>query len=220
MKKDAPQDKYDELIEDLKKEKMNWDFENFLEKTEEEEKIIPLIKNSGGGSFPKIYWMAASLILLFSIGLFFKYGTKDSVKDQEVFVQNELGKITDNFQEDFNLAQTTSDTIKTPTQKTVSDSAATVEQKEIDIMDQILPKRGRLKRDFRIRYAKIPLPKKMAPKAETFDYESNYVIINGQKIENEQEAIDLTKYSFRILSENVSKTMAQTDVLNNFNNDY
>ena len=56
--------------------------------------------------------------------------------------------------------------------------------------------------------------------SKTPKYESSYVIINGQKIENEQEAIDLTKYSFRILSENVSKTVAQTEVLNSFTNDY
>ena len=89
-------------------------------------------------------------------------------------------------------------------------------------MDQILPKRGRIKKFTRERYAQVETPKKNTPKnkIETSDYESNYVIINGQKIENEQEAIDLTKYSFQILSENVSKTMAQTDALNSLTNDY
>ena len=68
-------------------------------------------------------------------------------------------------------------------------------------------------------YVQNNIPEKSAKKVSgnTAGYESNYVIINGQKIENEQEAIDLAKYSLQILSENVSKTVAHTDVLPNFN---
>lgn len=221
MKKDTTEDKYKEITQDLKKEKMDWDFEDFLEKTKEDEKIIPLASKTKGGSIPKTFWMAASVILLISVGLFFHYGNENSVIDQNELVKNEVLKSKDSFQQETNIAvNTIADTLKVKSAPTISDSTSTVEEKEKEIMDQILPKRGRLKKDLRPRYADNATPKKVAPKAETSDYESNYVIINGQKIENEQEAIDLTKYSFRILSENVSKTVAQTDVINNFNNDY
>ena len=52
MKKDQAQDKYKEITQDLKEEKMNWDFEDFLEKTKQEEKIIPLAPKTKGGTFP------------------------------------------------------------------------------------------------------------------------------------------------------------------------
>ena len=35
MKKDTTDDQYNEITQELKKEKMNWDFEDFLEKTKQ-----------------------------------------------------------------------------------------------------------------------------------------------------------------------------------------
>lgn len=221
MEKDRSKDKYKEITQELKEEKMNWDFEDFLKKTEESEKIIPLVNKTKGGSFPKTFWMAASVILLLSIAIFFNYETKKSVKEQDNLVQNEIQKQKDKFQQESQLAiNLTNDSLKIKSDSIISDSTSTVDQNETDIMNQILPKRGRIRRESRPRYAKNSTPTKTESKTENSDYKSNYVIINGQKIESEQEAIDLTKYSFRILSENVSKTVAQTDVLNNFKNDY
>ena len=223
MKKDQAQDKYKEITQDLKEEKMNWDFEDFLEKTKQEEKIIPLTPKPKGGTFPKTFWMAASVILLLSVGIFFNYENENTISENDQLVQNEILKEKDNFQNEANLAiNPISDTIKVKAEPKASDSTSSVEQKEVDIIEQIIPKRGRINRNARQRYAEVSTPKKLKEKEkiESSDYESSYVIINGQRIENEQEAIDLTKDSFRILSENVSKTMAQTDVINNFNNDY
>ena len=221
MEKDRSQDKYKEITQELKEEKMNWDFEDFLKKTEESEKTIPLVNKTKGDYFPKTFWMAASVILLLSIGIFFNYETKKSVKEQDNLVQNEILKQKNTFQQESQLAiNLTNDSLKIKSDSIISDSTSTVDQNETDIMNQILPKRGRIRRESRPRYAKNSTPAKTVSKNENSDYKSNYVIINGQKIESEQEAIDLTKYSFRILSENVSKTVAQTDVLNNFKNDY
>src|SRR5690606_38481502 len=102
------------------------------------------------------------------------------------------------------------------------DSSRTVEQRpEVDIMEKILPRRGRIRKDLKPRFATISSEiSEHKNNTEKPEYHSNYVIINGQKIENEQEAIDLTKYSFRILSENVSKTVAQTDVITTISDDY
>ena len=64
---------YQHIFRELKEEKMDWNFEDFLKKTEEkpeETKVIPLQKKSGGGS-QKWYWMAASLVTLFGMMMFF-----------------------------------------------------------------------------------------------------------------------------------------------------
>ena len=61
MKTDKSQDKYSEIFQELREEKMNWDFEDFLAEAEKEEKEKPVIKISEkkSASFPKFYWMAA-----------------------------------------------------------------------------------------------------------------------------------------------------------------
>ena len=223
MKKDQTQDKYKEITQELKEEKMNWDFEDFLEKSKQEEKTIPLTPKPKGGSFPKTFWMAASVILLVSIGIFFNYENGNTVSENDQLVQNEIKKQKDSFRQESNLAvNAINDSLKIKSDSIISDSTRTVEQTaEPDIIEQIIPKRGRINRNSRQRYAEISTPKDIEKtSSKTPKYESSYVIINGQKIENEQEAIDLTKYSFRILSENVSKTVALTEVLNSFTNDY
>lgn len=222
MKKNQSQNKYTEITQELKEEKMNWDFEDFLEKTKQEEKIIPLVSKREGGTFPKTFWMAASVILLMSLGIFLTYERENTIAENDQLVQNKIKKQKDLFRHESNLAVTLiSDTIKVKFDRILTDSTSTVDQKESDIMDQILPKRGRINRNTRERYADISTPTKLQEKEKTptSDYESSYVIINGQEIKNEQEAIDLTKYSFRILSENVSKTVAHTEVINSFTND-
>ncbi len=223
MEKDKTQDIYNEITNELKDEKMNWDFEDFLEKTKEEDKIIPLVSKTKGGSIPKTFWMAASVILLISVGIFFNY-EKENATQQDSFTQNELVKSKENFELEPNSNLTSSivaDTIKVKTEKVRTDSVLSTDQsKEIDILEQIMPKRGRINRNSRQRYVEVSPTKKIKENTiQTLDYESNYVIINGQKIENEQEAIDLTKHSFRILSDNVYKTIAQTNLIHTFNND-
>ncbi len=221
MKKDNVENQYKKITEELKEEKLNWDFEDFLKKAEENEKIIPLVQKRKGGSISRNFLMAASVILLIAIAVFFNYEKKNTINENNTVATIQQTK--DSVKQELNLAQNAvSDTLKTKSDLKVNDSTSTVEKNEAEIMDQILPKRGRIKKYTQERYAQVAPPKKNTPKnkIETSDYESNYVIINGQKIENEQEAIDLTKYSFQILSENVSKTMAQTDALNNLTNDY
>lgn len=223
MKKDQSQDKYKEITQKLKEEKMNWDFQDFLEKTKQENQTIPFVKKSNGGTFPKIFWLAASVLLLFSIGLFFNYGYKNNISENDQLVQNEIKKQKDTFQQESNLAvNLIHDTLKVKADTIISDSARTVEQiNEADIMDHIVPRRGRINRNERERYAETSSPKESQDQQNTANssYQSSYVMINGQEIKNEQEAIDLTKYSFRILSENVSKTVAQTEVIKSFTHD-
>ena len=72
MNNDKFQDKYNEIFQEIKEEKMNWNFEDFLQKTEEnssDEKIVPIQKGSGN---TKWFWMAASVVVIFGLGMFFK----------------------------------------------------------------------------------------------------------------------------------------------------
>ena len=212
--------KYDKIFNELKEEKMNWDFEDFLAKAEEKEEIIPLNKKSSGGTISKFYWMAASLVLLISAGVFFKFNETKSIEDQDVFVKTEILKQKNDFGNGNEIvALQTNDSVKIVTDSLVSDSVS--HKDAADMVEKILPKRGRIKRESRPQFVQNS-PEKSAkkPAEKNTDYNSNYVIINGQRIENEQEAIDLTKFSFRILSENVSKTVASTEAMNSFNNDY
>ena len=212
--------KYDKIFDELKEEKMNWDFEDFLARAEEKEEIIPLNKKSSGGTISKFYWMAASLVLLISAGVFFKFNETKSIEDQDVFVKTEILKQKSDFGNGNEIvALQTNDSVKIVTDSLVSDSVS--HKDAADMVEKILPKRGRIKRESRPQFVQNS-PQKSAkkPAEKNTDYNSNYVIINGQRIENEQEAIDLTKFSFRILSENVSKTVASTEAMNSFNNDY
>ena len=51
MNNDKFQDKYNQIFQELKEEKMDWDFEDFLQKVEKnsaDEKIVPIQKKGGG----------------------------------------------------------------------------------------------------------------------------------------------------------------------------
>ena len=222
MKTDKSQDKYNEIFQELREEKMNWDFEDFLAEAEKEKNLTTKISEKKSASFPKFYWMAASVVLLVSMGVFYNVSTKNKIDEQSELVKNEILKQQNDFRKGNEIVavNNTNDSLKTVSDSLLTDSVSVSDSE--DVIEKILPKRGRIKRQTRPQFVSNSAPEKSATKKidQKPDYESNYVIINGQKIENEQEAIDLTKYSFRILSENVSKTVASTEAMNNFNNDY
>ncbi|TXF77186.1 hypothetical protein [Chryseobacterium sp.] len=221
MQNDKSQKKYNEILRGLKEEKMDWNFEDFLAKAENTDVKSPEVSGKKGASFPKIFLMAASLVLLVSLGMVFKFFNGPTHSEQSLLVENEIKKQKNDFENSNIIAAVqTEDSVTVASDSLVSDSA--ISGNNEDVLDKILPKRGRLKKQVRPHFVQNSAPLKSAPvrNVSNSDYESDYVIINGQKIESEQEAIDLTKYSFRILSENVSKTVAQTDALNNLNMDY
>ena len=222
MKTDKSQDKYNEIFQELREEKMNWDFEDFLAEAEKEKNPITEISEKKSASFPKLYWMAASVVLLVSMGVFYKISDQNKIDEQDQLVKNEILKQKNDFGKGNEIVaiNNAKDSLKTASDSLVTDSVS-ISNGE-DVIEKILPKRGRIKRQTRPLFVDNSTPEKSATgkTAQNPEYQSNYVIINGQKIENEQEAIDLTKYSFRILSENVSKTVASTEAVNSFINDY
>ena len=208
MNKDSFQDKYQEIFQEMKEEKMNWNFDDFLAKTEEkpqDAKIVPLHKKSSN----QWLYIAASLVLIFGLVLFFNNDKTTLPNDtiaSAIEKQKNNGEFAQVYPETNNISVT-------------QDSAKTTEKltEKEDVVEKILPKKGRLKKTFRPRYVKLETQKNLE-KTKTQEYNPNYVIINGHKIESEKEAIDVTKYSFHILSEKVSQTVASTE--KNINTDY
>lgn len=222
MKTDKSQDKYNEIFQELREEKMNWDFKDFLAEAEKEKNPTIEVSEKKSASFPKFYWMAASVVLLVSMGIFYKISDQNKMDEQDQLVKNEILKQKNDFGKGNEIVaiNNAKDSLKTAADSLVTDSVSINYGDEV--IEKILPKRGRIKRQTRPQFVDNSIPEKSATgkTAQNPEYQSNYVIINGQKIENEQEAIDLTKYSFRILSENVSKTVASTEAVNSFINDY
>lgn len=209
-------------LKEEKSEKMDWKFEDFLSTVEEtpQVKLHPKI----GGGIPKLFWMAASVLLL--VGMFFCYKmmNKPTVEDRAKMVENEVVKQKDTFNIETHLAvNQINDTLKVVSDTLSRDSLSTAETNtDSGVLDKILPKRGRLRKTAREKYTyNTPLknPDTLANQSSS-EYQDSYVTVNGHKIENEQEAINVTKYSFQILSEKVAETVASTQVLENLGTDY
>ncbi|MFP3594113.1 hypothetical protein [Chryseobacterium sp. SIMBA_038] len=222
MNNDKFQDKYDEVFQNIKEEKMDWDFEDFLQKAEggesenKETPIIPL-QTKAKPSFPKWFWMAASVVLLFGIGLIFNYNQKSNVEDQAKLVENQIKQQKKDFIEENSDHQTqvavnhVNDTIPAAKKDSIFQENSVAEK---DVLDQILPKRGRLKKERRPQFVDNSSSKKYdSSKKDSSGYKDSYVIVNGKKIENVEEAINVTKYSFQIFANNVSEKLAQPKVM-------
>ncbi|MGC4128754.1 MAG: hypothetical protein QM564_04180 [Bergeyella sp.] len=208
MSKDRFQDKYDEVFKDLKEEKMNWNFEDFLKKTEEKADAEPEERSGKVIPLPflsKYVWIAASTAIL--AGLFFgvKYWNSgsQSVTEQDLMVKTEVEKQKGEIFND-NTFAATEDTLKV--QSEMKDSLSYEVSDPDEVINKIVPKRGRMKKVQREKY--VNNDKKNQPT----EYQDDFVIINGHKITSEEEAINIAKYSFRMFSENVAKSVASSVV--------
>lgn len=224
MSNDKLQDKYNEIFQEIKEEKMDWDFEDFLKQAEEsnnDEKIIPLSPKETKPAIPKFFWLAASIVLI--LGVFFLtklFNNSPSVQEQDTFVKNQI--IKQKQQEDL-LAINESQQQDSVAAKEKDSLVQTIvpEKEAEEVMNKILSKKSRLKKSVRQKYATAePAPKqkknKTTIKPKKPEYQENFVIINGQKIDNEQEAIDVAKYSLQMLSNHVSQTVAKAEPLTDY----
>lgn len=208
MNKDRYQDKYNEIFQELKEERMDWSFDDFLQKTEETP-IVPLNTPKKPG-LPKWFWMAASVILVFSVcGLLFI----EDWKDREKLVQSEILKQKDLFIEENNLEEnrvafnSLEDSLKSGVKDSIfQDSVDSYSER--NVLDEILPRKGRFKKKYKEVFVNNS-PESLSI-ADSTKYNANYVIVNGKKIEDMEEAIEVTKYSFQMLSNNVNRALVQT----------
>jgi len=220
MNKDQFQNKYDEIFREIKEEKMDWSFEDFLQKAEggagdsetNEASVIPLQKNKP--SFPKWFWMAAGLVLLFSIGFFFN-DYRTGVIEREKLVKDEVLKQKSEFIEENNdhqeqVAVNHTDSISGARKDSIFQENSVAEK---DVLDEILPKRGRLKKEIKPKFVSNSSFKNNKALKDSTGYKDSYVIVNGKRIDNVDEAINVTKYSFQIFANNVSEKLAQPTVV-------
>ncbi|WFB65651.1 hypothetical protein [Chryseobacterium sp. WX] len=229
MKKDQLQDKYNEVFREIKEEKMDWSFEDFLqtaEGAEPEQNMAPIIPlgEKKKPSFPKWFWMAASVMLVLGIGLFINYnnsGTADAL-DREKLVKDEIlkqksGFIEENSDHQEQVAVNHTDSISGVKKDSVFQDNQVAEK---DVMDEILPKRGRLKKERKPRYVdNSSFPGKNVNDSATA-YNDSYVIVNGKRISSEKEALDVTRYSFMKLGNEFKKTVASSQKNENLDSEY
>ncbi len=216
MNNDQFQNKYKEVINDLKEEKMNWDFEDFLQKAEgfanDKTEIIPVSKAKP--SFPKWFWMAASVALIFGVGMIFNYNQNDNAENQAQLVANEIQKqksdfITENHEHQTQVAVLSSDSISAAKKDSIFQESSLA---EVDVLDKILSKKSRIKKQTKPRYVNNTGIKNVK---DSTGYRDSYVIVNGKRIDNMEEAINVTKYSFQVVANNVSQALTQPKVMDN-----
>lgn len=218
MSKDKFQDKYDEVFQDLKEERMEWDFEDFLKKAEGKDEVeksgeapVISIDSKNKPTFPKWFWMAAGVVVLLSIGFIFNYNNHQSIENQAQMVENQIKSEKNSFIEENNEQQVAVNHVSDSVNGIKQDSLFqenTIAEK--DYLDEILPKRGRLKKERKPRYVDNSSYQKAA---DSTGYKDSYVIVNGKRIENVEEAINVTKYSFQIFANNVSEKLVQPKVV-------
>lgn len=226
MSNDKLQDKYNEVFQEMKEEKMNWDFEDFLKQAEESKNngnIIPVNTSEKKPTTPKFFWLAASIALI--LGLFFltkTFNNKPSVEEQDAFVKNQI--LIQKQEEDLLAATEIKNQDSVDAAAREQDSVVqnmSPEKEAEEVMNKILSKKSRMKKAVRQKYVSAEPKAKLEEnqitiKPKKLEYQENFVIINGQKIENEKEAIDVAKYSLQMLSSQVSKTVAKAEPLTDF----
>ena len=214
MNNDKFQDKYNEVFQSLKEEKMNWDFEDFLKKTEEkddefssgETPVIPI--ESKKPSFPKWFWMAASAVILFGLAFIFNYNQSNGLNEKAKLVENEIQKqksdfINENHNPDSQVAVHTVDSVSGAKKDSIFIENSIAEK---DVLDEILSKKSRIKKESKPRFV-YNSSANLSQKDST-GYKDSYVIVNGKRIENLEEAINVTKYSFQVVANNVNQALA------------
>ena len=215
MSNDKFQDKYNEVFQSLKEEKMNWDFEDFLKKAEGKESevspnetpVIP-INSKQKPTFPKWFWMAASVVIVFGLGFIF-FSQSNEVSNQAQLVENEIQKqksdfINENHNHDVQVAVHTVDSVSGAKKDSIFIENSIAEK---DVLDEILSKKSRIKKESKPRFVYNSALKNNTSKDST-EYKDSYVIVNGKRIENMEEAINITKYSFQVVANNVNQALA------------
>lgn len=215
MSNDKFQDKYNEVFQSLKEEKMNWDFEDFLKKAEGKESevspnetpVIP-INSKQKPTFPKWFWMAASVVIVFGLGFIF-FSQSNEVSNQAQLVENEIQKqksdfINENHNHDVQVAVHTVDSVSGAKKDSIFIENSIAEK---DVLDEILSKKSRIKKESKPRFVYNSDLKNNNSKDST-GYKDSYVIVNGKRIENMEEAINITKYSFQVVANNVNQALA------------
>ena len=202
-----------ETLKDAGKEKMNWDFDDFLHQLPEK-KTDTVLQSHKKPRHTKFFWMAASLIL--AAGLYFglQHINHSKIADTDRHMAMEIQKQKNDFnKENAVAANHIADSVIVAKDSLKDDTLSSKNTpEEDDIMDKILSRKARMRKQVKARYAESHPSIRNSDDAPKTEYRNNYVIINGHRINNEKEAIDVARYSFQMLSDKVTKTLASTVV--------
>ena len=193
MSNDKFQDKYNEIFQEIKEEKMNWNFEDFLQKTEEnssDEKIVPIQKGSGN---TKWFWMAASVVVIFGLGMFFK------INFEKPQVQPKI--VNNNVQHEVK-----------PSISVVQDGDQVSLIRKITV-EPARKKKSRYKNNAQYLAQNSTKNHHNSAKSddENIEYNPNFVIINGKPVATEEDAIKYTKSAIDLLGGNINSTLENAE---------
>lgn len=196
MNKDKFQNKYTEIFQEIKEEKMDWNFEDFLAQTEQKAegaKIVPLQKKSS----KQWLYIAASLVLITGFGIILKnnFSENTTVKPTEIAKINNQGK-----PENQNIAN--------------NQTMAKVDDNNFPITRNVNAepiKRKKSKYKKSAQYLAQNSTKNHHNSAKNGDknieYNPNFVIINGKPVATEDEAIKYTKNAIDMLGGNINTAL-------------
>ncbi|WP_262150831.1 hypothetical protein [Chryseobacterium foetidum] len=217
MSNDKFQDKYNEVFQSLKEEKMNWDFEDFLQKAEGQDQqatVIPIQNKKP--SFPKWFWMAASAVIVLGLTLIFSLN-ENTVAEQENLVKNEVLKqknefVAENHEHDTQMAVNFADSVAGEKRDSIFVESTIAEN---DALDEILSKKARMKKKVKPKYVQ-----NNSVTQDSSGYRDSYVIVNGRKISSEKEALDVTTFSLMKMGKEFRKTVASFNKDEGFTEEY
>lgn len=217
MSNDKFQDKYNEVFQSLKEEKMNWDFEDFLQKAEGNADLATSIPiQNKKPSFPKWFWMAASAVIVLGLTLIFSL-SKNTVAEQENLVKNEVLKqknefVAENHEHDTQMAVNFADSVAGEKRDSIFVENTIAEN---DALDEILSKKARMKKKVKPKYVQ-----NNSVTQDSSGYRDSYVIVNGRKISSEKEALDVTTFSLMKMGKEFRKTVASFNKDEGFTEEY
>ncbi|MDQ8747016.1 hypothetical protein BAS06_16795 [Elizabethkingia miricola] len=206
--KDFSDDVFFKTLREEKEVTMDWSFEDFMEKVEEQPIPVKKIQLTTKPGLSKWYWMAAGFIIFLSLGgyLFFSQESITEVTATSVAKNEPVKNNTPAIKEQ----QTT------PPEINIQPSVITPETEKKEITE---------KENIKVLAQKKPLVKKekeiiettsvkSVPETGTEDgYNPNYVLINGKPVYDEEEAADLTKKSLNLLASNLDKGIEKVGLI-------
>ncbi|WP_447641843.1 MULTISPECIES: hypothetical protein [Chitinophagaceae] len=193
MEADNP---YFTAVKDAAEEKMDWSFEDFVQKTENLEEEAKIVK--GNFPFQKLLWIAA--VVATAILIVWKWNP--TPKENSPVAKSENGiDVPANAQDTSNP--------KTNTQLVLIDENK--QSKSKPAITKIASNTSG------IRHRKAVNPTSIVaavPETDTLDaYEPQFVLVNGKPVYNEAEAVTLTKQSLALLADNISKGASHLSVV-------
>lgn len=200
---------YFSFLKEEKQERLDISFEDFLKKTEEPRIVsLPIKKTSH-----KMYWMAASLILLMGISALWMFNQPQKIepaiaKNQDVPKKEKVEKVAPVEEK---MEQTS-----TPKPVLANQESQKVDQTTNDkVVKELVRKEFEKLMAQQETQSKKEEKQIKVPTESTSDYNPNYVIINGKPMYNEQEAIAVTENAFNYFASNVTQTINHAESAQN-----